>query len=733
MALRGIAAGVLIATLAVAGETAHAQRADRGASGLTAFRSDAEFAEYLSRFWARRDTVLRAQAEERLRACGGGVQVSRRAAAAGTISATPALLHGRVLNPQGQPVPGANVAAQTLGLGAQANASGDFQLSIPGGRLTRDSLTLTARFIGHVPLAKTIRVAPGDTVRVDIRICSSSVSLEEVVVSSASMSFQSITNVQHEGVDEGGIVKMHGDFLVMLRRGRLFTVKIGGGDLRPISALDAFGPGVDGRGTWLDEILMLDNKVIVVGYSYQRRGTEIGIFQIDDAGKLEYLSTYHLRSNDYYSSRNYASRLVGRTLVFYTPAFLRSGQTNLSEILPALRKWDPVRPGGEFNPITQVRNVYRPPVPLDPASHPALHSVTRCEISDAELSCTSSSLLGPSDHVSYVSPTASYIWSSRARTRTDTAAGILYRLPLDGSRPQAVRVRGAPFDQFSFREGSDGFLNVLTGTRANSDWMWRAESGTGHIRLFRMPLRAFGDGRSSAPGATYRHLGLAPAPSVQNRFVGEHVLYGSGIGWGLRGRSGSVLTVAPLRGGEIVRLALPHTVDRIEAMGADAMIVGSDRSHLHFSAISLADPAGLPIQRFTLDSASQGETRSHGFFYKATDRAGGVLGLPVRKPAAPARSQLFGSSSSVLFLRNSSRTLTSLGDLAAHPESAVNDRCVASCVDWYGNSRPIFVGARVFALMGYEIVEGALSEGRIDEVRRINYATLITQPARVEQ
>src|SRR5205807_7715508 len=56
---------------------------------------------------------------------------------------------------------------------------------------------------------------------------------------------ESITNVQHAGVDEGGIVKLHGNHLVVLRRGRLFTVKIGDGALKPISAVDAFGPDIN--------------------------------------------------------------------------------------------------------------------------------------------------------------------------------------------------------------------------------------------------------------------------------------------------------------------------------------------------------------------------------------------------------------------------------------------------------------------------------------------------------
>jgi hypothetical protein len=40
----------------------------------------------------------------------------------------------------------------------------------------------------------------------------------------ASGNGESITNTQEAGIDEGGIVKMRGDALVILRRGRLFTV-----------------------------------------------------------------------------------------------------------------------------------------------------------------------------------------------------------------------------------------------------------------------------------------------------------------------------------------------------------------------------------------------------------------------------------------------------------------------------------------------------------------------------
>jgi hypothetical protein len=111
-------------------------------------------------------------------------------------------------------------------------------------------------------------------------------------------------------------------------------------------------------------------------------------------------------------------------------------------------------------------------------------------------------------------------------------------------------------------------------------------------------------------------------------------------------------------------------------------------------------------------NAAQGETRSHGFFYKAEDAHDGVVGLPI----------LGGTrSASLLYLKNQSLALSELGTLDSRAGS-VNDRCKVSCVDWYGNSRPLFLRGRVFALMGYEIVEGRVNGGGISELRRISFA-----------
>ena len=83
------------------------------------------------------------------------------------------------------------------------------------------------------------------------------------------------------------------------------------GNLQPVSIADAYGPGASPSGAWYDEMLISGDTIVVIGYSYQRGGTEVGLFNIDRSGQLAHRGTYHLRSNDYYSSRNYASRLIG--------------------------------------------------------------------------------------------------------------------------------------------------------------------------------------------------------------------------------------------------------------------------------------------------------------------------------------------------------------------------------------------------------------------------------------
>ena len=537
----------------------------------------------------------------------------------------------------------------------------------------------------------------------------------------AGASADAITNVQHAGVDEGGIVKSHGDFLVMLRRGRLFTVRVGGDDLTPVSAVDAYGPGLDPGGAWYDEMLIAGDIVAVIGYSYARGGTEVGLFHLDPRGRLTHRNTYHLRSNDYYSSRNYASRLVEGKLVFYTPLYLPLHVDDPEEALPALRRWRPGGEDGAFEPILSPTRIYRPERRLTADDNPALNTVTRCDLTGGEMDCEATAVLGPASRVFYVSPTSVYVWvSSWAHPARQRSQSLVYRLPLAENGPSALGVVGTPVDQFSFLESADEHLQVLVQSDAYGEGMWGSERADGDLALLRVPLSSFGDGSQEAPASAYRDLPEAGNGSIQNRYVGDYLLYGAGGGWGAPREGARELVAVRWRGGQVTPLPLSHAVDRIEAMGMDAVVVGGDGSDLHFSAVRLRTTPTL-AGRYTMQNAAQGETRSHGFFYRPDGRASGMLGLPVRGGGRPGYEHLFNGSASVLYLRNQGLEFSRLGQLESDPGTGAEDACRASCVDWYGNARPIFLRGRIFALLGYELVEGRLRDGRLTETRRISY------------
>jgi len=345
---------------------------------------------------------------------------------------------------------------------------------------------------------------------------------------------ESVTNVQHAGVDEGGIVKVHGAHLVVLRRGRIFTVAIGDGRLKPISAVDAFGPDINPQYTWYDEMLLSEDTVVVIGYSYERGGTEVGLFNIDGDGNLTYRSTYHLRSNDYYSSRNYASRLIGSKLIFYTPLYLNPSAEDPFQSFPAVRKWHKGVTNNEFQRIASASRVYRSEHDFNADYGLALHTVTVCDLANGGFGCQANSVVGPPGRVFYVSPDSVYVWVSEwvSRNNQTRTQSQVFRMPLDGSAPSALQVSGSPVDQFSFLQSQDDYLNVLVRSDSSGDGMWGAEAAAGEVALMRVPLARFSDGSDSVSSSSYRKLPKPEGYTFQNRFVGAYLLYGGGSGWG---------------------------------------------------------------------------------------------------------------------------------------------------------------------------------------------------------
>jgi hypothetical protein len=565
---------------------------------------------------------------------------------------------------------------------------------------------------GSLPTGSYDVTAAGETRTVVVTIggTASGLGLEMVMVQGAAIDAgpgdsESITNVQTAGVDEGGIVKRVGDYLVVLRRGRLFTVEATTANLRLASVVDAYDPSITSDWDWYDEMLISGRTVVVIGYSYSRGGTELGLFDLGNDGSLSHRATYHMRSSDYFSSRNYASRLVGNTLILYAPMTLDFDKP-MQEMMPAMRRWRSGHGADSFKRMLPAQKIYRSG--LGDWQDLALHTVTRCDLSTPELICEASAVLGPNSSTFYVSGEAVYVWMTQwpeDEISTPPPASVL-RMPLDGSPPAALRVQGSPIDQLSFLE-RDGHLNVLVGADAGGQRMWRAEGKTGGLALMRVPLDRFGDSRAATHRADYRALpAIGDDWVAHNRFIGDWLLYAG---------SESDDHIYGLRYADrkpALRILTGHGTERIEALAEDALVVGNHGKDLEFTTIRLDADARI-AGNFVQPASGQSEERSHGFFYRQTGIGAGMLGLPVELDEP--------ESLVIQYLRNQDLSLRDAGQLASRSAANTKDGCKASCWDWYGGSRPIFLGDRVYALIGYELVEGAMVDDRLQEIRRVNF------------
>lgn len=537
-----------------------------------------------------------------------------------------------------------------------------------------------------------------------------------------------ITNNQEDGADEGGIVKAYGDYLVVLRRGRLFSIQVneaGAPVNQPISQVNAYGP-LGGDDTWYDEMLIHQNKIIVVGFSYREQATELGLFTINDEGEIEYKNTYFISSNDYFSSRNYASRLVEGEVILYMPyyLFLDRGELNLPQfgsVEDRTIRWvDMIQPTDIIRPIQSTLN-------------PTLHSLVRCDLSDESINCAARGVLGPYSRNFYVTRDSVYLWVGEETyffntpEETDSENELrqeatVYRLSLEDDSMTAVGAYGSPVDQFSFK-ANDTHLNVLVTAYGFGDAMWGPEFGFGDLGFVKIPLDRFSQTDTVLTQADYVRLpGANEGYGITNRYVGDYLLYG--WIWVNRDTSPSIYAY-PFTATETATtsvVALEHTVERIEILNQDAaFVVGQDDDALVMTALDLRDtPAVVSSSR--VSRAYQGESRSHGFFFKpsSADEEGlGMLGLPILRFSEDVASwwQYGYSSAEVMFLEvQADLNLSEMGSLASDTSLNFDDSCVASCADWYGNARPIFYQGRIFALVGYELIEGTVENREIAPV-----------------
>jgi hypothetical protein len=244
-----------------------------------------------------------------------------------------------------------------------------------------------------------------------------------------------------------------------------------------------------------------------------------------------------------------------------------------------------------------------------------------------------------------------------------------------------------------------------------------------------MPFERFGRRlRDIGPGA-YVPMPATETFHIANRFTDTHLVYGS-LAYGrfnpsyeggqARFSRAPTFAVPVERPRGVTPLDVPHNVLRAERAGDDIVLTGyRDRTGLRVSLVGLA---GRPrvLSTAHLPKRYESEGRSHAFNSMMSGGGSGIMGIPTVYYDSD-RAVWRSDASDVSFLTASGGRLASAGTIAGEDSQRHDSyRCEVSCVDWYGNSRPIFTGGRIFALTGTELAEGRLTSGQVTETRRVD-------------
>jgi len=565
-----------------------------------------------------------------------------------------------------------------------------------------------------------------------------------------------ITNTQVAAVDEGDIVKLIGEYLLVLQDGRIFAVHYP--TMRLTDREDVYRKDEDGKpigADWYDEMLVQGNQIIVSAYSYEDDASEITVLRLDqDTGQVEVRGVFLISSDDYYDVDNYATRIVGDKLVIHTP--YRADDLVSRRQRPVIRRWtnpeDFYENENEGRQVLNAREIYRP---VFGVRDPWIHSVSICPLTDVidrGLECETTGFVGSEYAEMYVAADAVYLWNwalgpdeqswteceigTESPGFGDVAPAAVYRVPIGRGEVEILGVRGLPLDQFSMDATATRF-------RALSQFERNACFDEDTPRAFALLNASQGQFRDRYVPAREREFVRLPslmAGAVENRFVGDWIVYGGRGRYSRRplrdeeGRSralSNILHAVPIGSPEDAEvISIGHSLVRLERMGDSAFVANgyADQSGLRVSYVGLEDEgytANIRSSAF-LSGRYESESRSHAFNATYTFAGDGMMGVPTVSRVERSNGYWWYSDVSDLsFLSFSAQgLLADAGQIIATPEGDVKTGegydCEVSCIDWYGNARPIFLGGRVYGLMATELVEADVVDGRVMERRRVD-------------
>lgn len=482
-------------------------------------------------------------------------------------------------------------------------------------------------------------------------------------------------------IDPASVLGFAGEEVLLLRRGCLFGWSAREGQTRPTVAV---APG--NRHRHFDGVLADGREALVLAYERGTQSLEIHRFERMDGGRIRRLDPIRVQTRDSMREegslgleqegvpQRYLARFEGGQLSLQLALELRFDGADVW--LPRIA----VGAGLRFEPLLSPRDIQ----PLSSRMAGAtLHVTLRCNLRSQRASCSATGILGPPAQEMVSGPEGFFVTVADGATTARRSALLRSPYVEPSAGPPAVHVV----------DGEIGGPPRLAGEYLVAILM--AGPNEAHRRL-EFPLADFRNGLPVENAALHP---LAPlGPALVHAVVGPYFV--AGAEWSRE------LLVSRVGREGTARVPITHPFSRLLPLGSTrVLLIG----HTQMTVVSLSPSprvtGAIPIE----EGAHQGALRAG-----AGPGGGTIVGVPhfgggddhpmasrveiieVNREGEPRRAGALRS-----------------GRLRA-------DGCVEFCPAWSGNTQLFFLGERLFALMGYEIVEARLDDRRLSERRRVN-------------
>ncbi len=516
----------------------------------------------------------------------------------------------------------------------------------------------------------------------------------------------SVTNTQEVGVDEGGLVKRVGDFLLVLRDGVLYSVRIVRDGREVLELADALSVDIedDSEEVWYDEILGYQSTVLLLGFNYgvDPLVAEMVVIDVAPDGRLQRQARLWLGTSDYFSSNNYGARLIGDRLL------LSLRQRLLFDDEPeAVMRWqrrDLAAP--QWQPLLDLGELH---VPVFDLEQPTIHALLSCPVDrlqHGELDCGRFGVVGDGFATVYASLQAAYLALANVGRRNGPKTTV-FRLPINDWQSAAhVTVDGMVDSPLQFVDRADGLYVAAQGE-------WHASSNDSRHELTHLPVHRFAFGSEANPVAPILTVAL-PYYELQVRFGEDAVWFAPQQSWwsGLQEASSpGPVVVQPLDGSAPSRFQTGFWTDLLQPIPGGMLLFGHDASGDEGFVLGLAGKTGASsvglLDRYIPGGVDLSEMRTQAVNLATQPDGSLLLGWPV--------SGRQGDESALMFAAVAGPRLAGRGvlDFTDMPDLATQS------VAWYGESRVVFLGHRLIAFSGDAVIEGRLLGEQVQPLRSL--------------